>query len=152
MYINIDPHGLTLIPTLISNYIHYKVWDEITHPFPNFKGCTVEVWEWISNFISPSNTGSVYIYIYIWPEISTLCLQMSYPGHQQAECCWLGLFKLFKVLYNSISDRPSSICFRLDVFSSKIIWITGMPSHLWQQDYTIKHVEIASEIARSFEY
>ena len=28
-----------------------KVWDEITYPFPNFNGCTVEVWEWISKFI-----------------------------------------------------------------------------------------------------
>ena len=26
-------HGLTLIPASISNYIHYKVWDEITYPF-----------------------------------------------------------------------------------------------------------------------
>ena len=26
--------------------------DEITYPFPNFNGATVEVWEWISNFIS----------------------------------------------------------------------------------------------------
>ena len=36
-------HGLTLIPAWISNYIHYKVWDEITYPFLNFNGCTVEV-------------------------------------------------------------------------------------------------------------
>ena len=36
-------HGLTVIPTLINNYIHYKIWDEITYPFLNFKGCTVEV-------------------------------------------------------------------------------------------------------------
>ena len=28
-----------------------EVWDEITYPFPNFNGCTVEVWEWINNFI-----------------------------------------------------------------------------------------------------
>ena len=28
-----------------------KVWDEITHPFPNFNGCTVEVWKRISNII-----------------------------------------------------------------------------------------------------
>ena len=28
-----------------------KVWDEITYPFPNFNGFTVEVWEWVSNFI-----------------------------------------------------------------------------------------------------
>ena len=27
-----------------------KMWDEITCPFPNFNGCTIEVWEWISNF------------------------------------------------------------------------------------------------------
>ena len=36
-------HGLTLIPAWINNYIHYKVWDEITYPFLNFNGCTVEV-------------------------------------------------------------------------------------------------------------
>ena len=26
------------------------MWDEVTYPFPNFNGATVEVWEWISNF------------------------------------------------------------------------------------------------------
>ena len=45
------------------NYIHYKVWGEIsdpfpyfkgarddsTYPFPNFNGSTVEIWEWINN-------------------------------------------------------------------------------------------------------
>ena len=36
-------HGLTLIPAWISNCIHYKLWDEITYPFQNFNGCTVEV-------------------------------------------------------------------------------------------------------------
>ena len=44
-------HGLTLIPTRISNDTHIKVGDEITYPFPNVNGGTVEVWEWISNFI-----------------------------------------------------------------------------------------------------
>ena len=28
-----------------------KVRDEITYPFQNYNGCTVEVWKWISNFI-----------------------------------------------------------------------------------------------------
>ena len=30
-----------------------EVWDEITYlfEFPNFNGATVEVWEWMSNFI-----------------------------------------------------------------------------------------------------
>ena len=27
----------------ISNHMHSKVWDEITYPFLNFNGCTVEV-------------------------------------------------------------------------------------------------------------
>ena len=47
---------LTLIPAWMINYIHYKVWDEITYPFPNFNDATVEVREWISNFI-PRITG-----------------------------------------------------------------------------------------------
>ena len=38
-------------PSLNICCIHYEVWDEITYPFPNFNGCSVEVWEWISNFI-----------------------------------------------------------------------------------------------------
>ena len=36
-------HGLTFILAWITNYIHYKVLDEITYPFLNFNGCTVEV-------------------------------------------------------------------------------------------------------------
>ena len=28
-----------------------KMWDEITYQFPNFISATIEVWEWISNFI-----------------------------------------------------------------------------------------------------
>ena len=54
-------HGLTLIPLCKSNCIHYELWDEITYPFPNFNGCTVEVWEWISNFI-PHFIGHVVTY------------------------------------------------------------------------------------------
>ena len=54
-------HGLTLTRAGISNYIHYKVWGEITNPFLHFDGSTVEVWEWISNFI-PHFTGHVITY------------------------------------------------------------------------------------------
>ena len=34
---------LTLIPAWISKYILGKVWDEITYPFLNFNGATVDV-------------------------------------------------------------------------------------------------------------
>ena len=36
---------------VIGYYIHYKMWEEIAYPFPNFNGYTFEVWELISNFI-----------------------------------------------------------------------------------------------------
>ena len=40
-------HGLISIPAWINTYIHDNVWDEINYPFPNFNGCTVEIWVWI---------------------------------------------------------------------------------------------------------
>ena len=51
LWIPFHKHGLTLIPAWISDHMPSKVWDEITYPFPNFNGTTVEVWVWISNFI-----------------------------------------------------------------------------------------------------
>ena len=48
-------YGLTSIPSWVSNYIDYNVWDEITYQFLNFNGATVEVWEEISNFIPHFN-------------------------------------------------------------------------------------------------
>ena len=38
-------------PFANNNYNHYKVWDEITYPSPNFNRKTGEVREWISNLI-----------------------------------------------------------------------------------------------------
>ena len=34
---------ITLIPTWMSYYMHYKVWDEIAYLFPNFNDAAVEV-------------------------------------------------------------------------------------------------------------
>ena len=62
---DLGPHllkyGLTPIPAWISNYFHYKVWDEITWPFPNLNSATVDVWERISHF-SPHFPGHVITY------------------------------------------------------------------------------------------
>ena len=34
---------INLYPSMgVSNYIHYKVWDEITYPFTNFNGCKMD--------------------------------------------------------------------------------------------------------------
>ena len=54
---------LTEIHTWINNYIHYKVWDEMTYPFPNFNGCTVEILDRISN-LTPHFTGLAITYIH----------------------------------------------------------------------------------------
>ena len=46
----------------ITNYVHFKLWDEITNPFPNCNGCTVEVWEWISinHHMMTSSNGNIF--------------------------------------------------------------------------------------------
>ena len=41
--------------------MHSNVWDEITYPFPNFNGATVEVCEWKSNSI-PHYIKDVIVY------------------------------------------------------------------------------------------
>ena len=44
-----------------SNYIHHKVWDEITYPIRNFNGCTVEVWEKDKQFHPTLYNGCNYL-------------------------------------------------------------------------------------------
>ena len=46
-------HALTLIPAGINNQMSYKKGDEITCLFPKFNGCSVAIWESMSNFILP---------------------------------------------------------------------------------------------------
>ena len=47
----------------MNNHIHYEVWDEISYPFLKFNGGTVEVSEWISDFILDI-TGHAITYQY----------------------------------------------------------------------------------------
>ena len=35
----------------MDNYVHYKVCNEFTYPFPNFNGAILDFWEWTSKFI-----------------------------------------------------------------------------------------------------
>ena len=44
MVVEIRNHNRKVqMPAWVSNYIHYKMWNEITSPFLNFNGATVEV-------------------------------------------------------------------------------------------------------------
>ena len=55
-------HWLTIFPAWISNHMSSKVWGEITYPFPNFNGCTVDVWECC--FIPHFTVETLYSTIY----------------------------------------------------------------------------------------
>ena len=53
---------VTLLPTWISNRIHYNVWNEWNYlTIINFNSAAGGVWEWISNFI-PHFAGHVITY------------------------------------------------------------------------------------------
>ena len=69
-------HRWTLIPAWISNYIHNKMWNNITDQI--FNGRTVEVWEWINN-----STPHCFwhITIYQWWEQSQSILVKVNPCH-----------------------------------------------------------------------
>ena len=42
--------------------VHYKIWDVITYPFPNFSYCTIEIWEWINNCIPHFDRHMIYCF------------------------------------------------------------------------------------------
>ena len=54
---NEKEHSKYKIPAWISNYMPSKVQDIITYPFPDFNGCTVEVWQRTSTSIVMTNFG-----------------------------------------------------------------------------------------------
>ena len=81
------------------------MWDEITHPFPNFNGATVEVWEWISNFI-PHFTGHVIIHP-CQDLIQSMLVKWVHDGTHQWHCLW-----------NSIAICPVDSCISFNYIST----------------------------------
>ena len=60
-------YGLTLIPVYICNDTHYKIYDEITYPFPDINDAAVEVgngmmmdnrmaWQWTETLVEIRET------------------------------------------------------------------------------------------------
>ena len=64
-----------------------NVWDEITYPFLNFNGYTIEVWEWISNLIP---LYQVYNYL------SMLWLELNH-NKMWALCIILGMYCMTEI-------------------------------------------------------
>ena len=64
------------------------MWDEITYPFSNFNGATVEVWEWRSNFI-PYFTGHVITY-----PMRKIMAMDAQGNNYISNSCWLSCWNL----------------------------------------------------------
>ena len=140
------------IPAWISNYTHYKVWDEITCPFPNFNGGAVEAWEWISNFI-PHFSGHVITYP---------CWLMQGTGLVIDDCArallsifyWSGVFVVVSILINfsklhesmlmwasyithlqrteQLGMSPSSHCW--NYYCSTLSWFASHCNSIWSAE------------------
>ena len=52
--------------------MYIEAWNELTYTFLNFKGCTIEVWEWISIFV-PHFIMDVITYGLESKDLITLC-------------------------------------------------------------------------------
>ena len=78
-----DTLYLYFIPAWISNFIHHELWYEITYPFQNLTGPTVEVLKWISNFIPPL-TRYVITYPY-FPGVELKLISMKYTTDKTME-------------------------------------------------------------------
>ena len=59
-----------------------NVCDEINYPFPNVNGCTVQVWEWISNFIT-----HFIMYIIIYPCSKRVPMLLLFHTQSKQQCC-----------------------------------------------------------------
>ena len=94
------------------------MWDEITYSFPNFKGATGQVWEWIGNFIQPITRrlitdpcfyqnqsllekGSIEVEEKV---IWFILPQSNQIGHTGYICCWSELI-LILAAFNRFSER-----------------------------------------------
>ena len=95
-------HGFTLIPAWISNHMPGKVCGEITNPFLNFNGCTVEVWEWISNFITHF-TGHVITYACMY--FPSCCMHLPCGRHDDV-MTWENVLRITRHLLRESKVNP----------------------------------------------
>ena len=91
------------------NHVPGKVWDEIADSFPSFSGCTVEVWEWVSNFLSHFIIDVIFGKFFF--RILQLCTRLlsSYDSDVGPFCSRLQLCTRFPSSY--VSDL-GPFCFR----------------------------------------
>ena len=123
---------LTLISARLNNYIHHKVWDEITYPLPNFNSFAVEIWEWINTFILHF-TGQV---------ISYPCWDLTHWG--QVTHLFVSKLRIIGS-DNGLSQAPSHYlnqCWNIVNWNlrNKLQWKFGQNSNIFIQENALENV------------
>ena len=109
--------GLLFIQPWIINYILYIVWDEITYPFLNFNGCTVQLRECLSSY-----TARISRHVITFP-----CMNKDNPKASQAS--HLKQFnRLNQTIAHAFLNGPDEFkCFKF----KKAIIRRAMRTELW---------------------
>ena len=96
-----------------------KVWDEITYPFPKFNGATVEVWEWMNNFI---------LY-FIMDVITYPCWDKSYTMSEKKTCFFIltQTVKLWYIWSFSLAYHTDVMVYSKMTSSNRSIFPVGSP-------------------------
>ena len=120
------------------------MWGEITFSIPNCNGCTVKIWEWISNFI-PYFTGHVVTYP---------CWELSYSLLLKgAPCRWRAVLSVGCITLGNTMHMMSGVdlisMFYLLILAVLIAWQKasnrlmfqfGELSNLMHQNYLFRQV------------
>ena len=100
-----------LIPTWISNYIQYKVWNEIIYPSPNMSFLSIH-WR-ACDYLSMLGDWRLMAFLMWWPPSTTLppprCLINSIFIEFEVMCCMLRTFYVSSWIVPSMNE--SSILF-----------------------------------------
>ena len=104
------------------------MWHEITYPFPNFNGCTLEVWEWISNFI-PHIIMDVIIYPCSSQNVSSLlksmptCIRCQTFSKTNVDLFLIGPsgINLSEIWIKKIPAKWQPFCLGLDAFTHEFM-------------------------------
>ena len=111
------------------------MWNENTYPFANFNGVTVEVWEWIRNFIPHS---ILYVITYPCPN-GTRKHGPSFVSTYTVRCRWNAVKFLPKLHKRHPVARPSGVCFVSSVTelcSAAVIAVLNVSSRYIRQRYS----------------
>ena len=120
-----------------------KVWDEVTNSFPNFNDCTVEVWEWTSNFIPQLMIDVICLSMMELKLIYVIKEGPWNPGLAILEMNWVTIlrpdrngqhvelyFLEWKLSY--LDSNFSEVCSKGSCWYISIGSINGLASNKWQ--------------------